>query len=76
MDHQIFSVFAEAEGHRGSPCDGIATYLQELEELLCLLSVSVLLFSRQSVIWHEQRVSNPPCSVRNNHFEVFYIKVT
>lgn len=66
MAHRTSSVCAE-----GLPCDGIATYLQELEELLSLLSVSVLLLSSQGVVRHEQRVSAPSCSVTNNYVEVF-----
>lgn len=39
-----------------SPADDIAIDLEELEELLGLLSVSVLLFSCQGVIGNQQRV--------------------
>lgn len=39
-----------------SPCDGVAIDLQKLEELLGLLSVSVLLFSCQGIIGNQQWV--------------------
>lgn len=38
------------------PCDGVATDLQKLEELLGLFSVSVFLFSSKGVIGNQQRV--------------------
>ncbi len=55
----IFSHFfngGETGVRGGQPCDDIATDLQELEEVLGLLSVSVFLFSCQGVIGNQQRV--------------------
>jgi len=53
-----FCFFIEEQtGVRGcSPYDGIATDLQVFEELLGLLSVSVLLFSGQGVIGNQQQM--------------------
>lgn len=39
-----------------APCDGVTIKLQELEQLMCLLSISSLFLGCQSVVGHQQRM--------------------
>lgn len=41
------------------PCDSISIKLQELEQLIGLLSVSRLLLRCQSIVGHQQRMGSP-----------------
>lgn len=44
------------------PCDSVSIKLQELQQLICLLSVSCLFFSCQGIVGHEQRMCSTSCT--------------